>query len=147
MEEEPTTPLRDDSREPAASWHVGLWVAQIMLAVVFGMAGFAKVSSPIPEIQAQLDWADDVPIWLVRFIGASELLGAIGLILPAATRIKPMLTPLAAVGLGIIMILAGLFHAMRGEFPVIPLNVFLLAVAAFVAWGRLRRVVILDRWG
>lgn len=45
------------------------------------------------------------------------------------------------------MILAGLFHAMRGEFPVIPLNVFLLAVAAFVAWGRLRRVVILDRWG
>ena len=77
MEEEPTTPLRDDSREPAASWHVGLWVAQIMLAVVFGMAGFAKVSSPIPELQAQLDWADDVPIWLVRFIGASELLGAI----------------------------------------------------------------------
>lgn len=138
-------PLRDDSREPAAAIHVGLWVAQIMLAVVFGMAGFAKLTTPIPILAEELVWPGEFPAAMVRFIGAAELLGAIGVILPAATRIKPMLTPLAAAGLGLVMILAGLFHIVRGEFPAIPLNLFLLALAGFVAWGRTKRVVILGR--
>jgi putative oxidoreductase len=77
----------------------------------------------------------DVPRWLVRFIGTSELLGALGLILPAAMRIKPALTGFAALGLLTIMVLAALFHVSRGEFGMLPINSVLGALAAFVAWG------------
>lgn len=139
------TPLSDDRRKPSTAMHIGLWVAQIMLAAVFGMIGFAKTTTPMPALIEQLVWPGEYPAALVRFIGAAELLGAAGLILPAATRIKPMLTPLAATGLALVMVLAALFHLIRGEFPAIPLNVFLLALALFVAWGRTKRAVIESR--
>jgi putative oxidoreductase len=84
----------------------------------------------------------DVPRWLVRFIGTSELLGALGLILPAAMRIKPVLTGFAALGLLTIMVLAALFHASRGEFGMLRVNSVLGALAAFVAWGRLKKAPI-----
>jgi hypothetical protein len=82
---------------------------------------------------------------LVRFIGASELLGGLGLVLPAATRIKPALTPLAGAGLITVMVLAALFHLTRGEFGAIPGNVILGSLAAFVAWGRWAKVRIMPR--
>ena len=75
----------------------------------------------------------------VRFIGVVELLGALGLILPAATRIMPKLTPLAASGLLVVMVLASVTHISRGEYPMIIANVVLGALAAFIAWGRLTR--------
>jgi len=61
-------------------------------------------------------------VTLVRFIGVSELAGALGLILPAATRIRPGLTPLAALGLSTIMALAMLFHLVRGEPQALPIE-------------------------
>jgi putative oxidoreductase len=73
---------------------------------------------------------------LLRFIGVAELAGGLGLILPAATRIRPMLTPLAALGLATIMTLAFVFHIQRGEWDALPVNAVLGALAAFVAWGR-----------
>ena len=79
---------------------------------------------------------------MVRFIGISEFLGAIGLILPAATKIKPSLTPLAALGLLTIMILAMAFHLSRGEVQATPVNIVLGGLAAFVAWGRTKRAAI-----
>jgi putative oxidoreductase len=80
---------------------------------------------------------------MVRFIGACELAGAVGLILPAATRIRPMLTPLAASGLVVVMLLAMAFHISRGEAAqALPINLTLGALAAFVAWGRFRKAPI-----
>lgn len=124
---------------------VGLWTVQLLLAAAFGMAGFTKVSTPIDALGAMMPWVLDVPELLVRFIGLSELLGAIGLVLPAATRIQPRLTPLAAAGLVAVMALAALFHASRGEWGALPINAVLGSLAAFVAWGRQQAAPITAR--
>lgn len=104
-----------------------------------------KAIQPIQELAVRMIWADDLPAALVRFIGISEVLGGLGLVLPAATRIKPMLTPLAALGLALIMLLAALFHLVRSEFAAIGTNVVLGVLAAFVAWGRTKKAPILPR--
>jgi uncharacterized membrane protein YphA (DoxX/SURF4 family) len=117
--------------------HILLWTVQVLLAVAFGMAGLMKSTQPIDAlVQAGMAWTAEVPFLMVRFIGVSELLGAIGLILPAATKVKPQLTPLAALGLLTIMILAMAFHLSRGEAQALPINMILGGLAAFVAWGR-----------
>ena len=82
------------------AWNISLWLVQALLAVMFGMAGFMKMTAPIAELAEKMAWPGVVPPALVRFIGLSEFAAAIGLILPAATRIKPVLTPLAGAGLG-----------------------------------------------
>jgi putative oxidoreductase len=124
---------------------IGLWTAQTILALMFGMAGVMKTTQPIAELAQKLVWPGAVPPGLVRFIGASELLGALGLLLPSVTRIKPGLTPLAAAGLVTIMALASVFHLTRGELPAIAFNLALGSVAAFVAWGRYRKAPIAPR--
>jgi hypothetical protein len=78
-------------------------------------------------------------------IGVCELLGAIGLVVPAATRVLPALTPVAASALALVMVLAAGTHFSYGEFPVIGVNVVLGGLAAFVAWGRFRRAPIAPR--
>ena len=100
------------------------------------MAAFARSAPPLSELVTKMPWVADVPGGLVRFIGVSELLGGIGLIVPAATRIKPVLTPLAGAGLVVVMLLAAAFHGMRGEFPAIAFNAILGGLAAFIVWGR-----------
>jgi putative oxidoreductase len=120
-----------------------LWLVQVLLAVAFGMAGFMKATQPIDAlVQGGMAWAAQMPVAVVRFIGVSELLGAIGLILPAATGIKPSLTPLAALGLLTIMILAMAFHVSRAEPGALPINMMLGGLAAFVAWGRTKKAPI-----
>lgn len=134
-----------DATKPASAGkglHVGLWVAQVLLAVAFGMAGAMKAFTPIGELAGSLPWVSEVPAALVRFIGASELAAALGLVLPAATRIRPGLTVLAAGGLVLVMVLAAIFHLMRGEAGALPVNVLLGGLAAFVAWGRARKAPI-----
>jgi len=81
----------------------------------------------------------------VRFIGMAETLGAIGLVLPAATRIKPSLTPLAALGLTTVMVLAAITHVARGEAFMIPVNGVIGGLSAFVVWGRWRKAPIAPR--
>jgi putative oxidoreductase len=124
---------------------IALWIVQLLLAAAFGMAGFMKATAPMADLAASMGWPADLPPALVRFIGVSELAGAIGLVLPALTRIKPALTPLAAAGLVVVMALAALFHVVRGEFSAIPINFVLGALAAWVAWGRTSRVPIAPR--
>lgn len=87
----------------------------------------------------------DVPHVLGRFIGYAELAGGLGVIIPAATRIAPSLTPLAALGLGTIMTLAIPFHVVRGEASVVWIHACLAALALFVAWGRWRQAPIARR--
>ena len=120
-----------------------LWLVQILLAAAFGMAGVMKATQPVDVLAANgIAWAPQVPLALVRFIGISELLGAVGLILPALTKIKPFLTPLAALGLLTVMILAMGFHVSRGEAGALPINIVLGGLAAFVAWGRTSKAPI-----
>jgi len=105
-----------------------------------------KTMTPIAELATKLPWAAEVPAALVRFIGTAELLAAVGLVLPAATRIRPGLTALAAAGLVTVMILAFAFHAMRGELAqAAPINLVLGGLAAFVAWGRFKKAPIRAR--
>jgi hypothetical protein len=90
-------------------------------------------------------WIGSAPAALVRFIGVAELAGGVGVLLPAATRIKPWLTPLAAAGLGLIMLLAMPVHIARGEVDMLGRNIATLAIAAFIVWGRVTRVRIPSR--
>jgi len=125
--------------------HASLWIVQVLLAAAFGMAGVMKTTKPIAALAEKLVWPGTVPAGLVRFIGASELAAAIGLVVPAATRIRPALTPLAAGGLVVIMILASAFHISRGEMHALPITFTLGALAAFVAWGRGKKARISPR--
>ena len=113
-----------------------LWSAQLLLALLFAFAGVLKSTRPVAQLAARMAWVNAVSPSTVRVVGVSELAGAIGLVLPWATGIAPVLTPLAAVGLVVVMVLAAIFHARRAEWGGIVPNVVLGAMAAFVAWGR-----------
>ena len=130
---------------PRRALHIALWVAQVLLAAMFLMTGGMKLSQPISALAAQLPWVTSVPEALVRFIGVAEVAGALGLVLPALTRIQPRLTALAALGLVVVMVLASAFHLSRGEGAMLPMNLAIAAVAAFVAWGRGRAAPIAPR--
>jgi hypothetical protein len=116
---------------------VTLWSAQVALALLFLFTGGFKLLVPTNVLQAQL--ALPLPIWLIRALGVVEVAGALGLILPQLTRIKPFLTPLAAGGLALEMLGATIITVMAlGVAPALmPLVVGLLAV--FVAYERGRR--------
>jgi putative oxidoreductase len=127
-------------------WTTGLWAAQALLAAFYGFAGFNKLSQSMESLGAMgMSYALDYPELLTRFIGTMEILGAIGLILPALTRIMPRLTPLAALGFSVIQVLAMGVHISRGEFMVLPMNLVLLALSLFVLWGRERKAPIAAR--
>jgi putative oxidoreductase len=145
LDSEPHEALSASAPARSKGLHIALWIAQVLLAVLFTMAGLMKSTSAIPELAQKLPWVLEVPEAMVRFIGVSELLGGLGLILPAATRIKPSLTPFAATGLVVIMLLASAFHLSRGEVSALPINFTLGALAAFVAWGRFRKAPIAPR--
>ncbi|TMR90440.1 DoxX family protein [Nonomuraea basaltis] len=116
--------------------NVFLWVLQAVLAAVFGLAGVMHATLPKEKLRPMLPWVEDFTPTQVRLIGVVELLGALGLILPAVTGIAPILTPLAATGLAITMLGAAATHARRKEASAIAVNVVLLALAAVIAWGR-----------
>jgi hypothetical protein len=115
--------------------HVALWIAQVIVAGMFTMVGFLKTFTPIADLSQIMPLAQDSPV-LIRFIGIVELLGAIGLILPAALKIAPKLTVFAAYGLVLTMVLAFLFHLLRGELSATPITVVLGLLSGFIAWGR-----------
>ena len=118
----------------------GLWVAQGVLALVFGFAGFMKlVNTEAMVAQAHLSAGTLI------FIGIAEVAGALGIVLPALTRIQPGLTPLAGIGLAIVMVLATGFNIMHGQMGAIGMTVVLGALAVFVAWGRWRKAPIAPR--
>lgn len=125
--------------------NVGLWAAQVLLAVLFGASGAFKTFTPLAELAAKMPWVNDAPAWVPRLAGVSELLGVAGLLLPSLTRVLPKLTAAAAAGLVVVMVLAAGLHGMRGEFGGVVANVILGAAAAFVVWGRLVAAPIAPR--
>jgi len=116
--------------------NIALWIVQILLAAMFGMAGVMKTFQT-SKAKEQLPWAKNRSDGFVRFVGISELLGALGLILPLAIGILPWLTVLAAIGLTLIQLLA-IFteHLPKKEYNVIPVNIVLVALAIFIVIGR-----------
>ena len=117
--------------------HVTLWILQVVLAVVFAIAGVTHFLPPegLPESMRGMA---EMPAGVPYLIGTVEILAVLGLILPGLTGIQTRLTPLAGAGLILVMVGAIVWHAQREEFPNIVLNVILAAIAAFVAYGRWR---------
>ncbi len=118
--------------------NIALWIAQGLLAAMYLMVGSMKVFQPDKvRKNPQMTWAHGRPDNYIRFVGTTEMLGALGLILPLVTGILPWLTVLAAIGLTLVQLLA-IFseHLPRKEYNVIPLNILLLALAVFVVIGR-----------
>ena len=115
--------------------NVILWIVQVLVAAAFVVAGTMKLFQ-YERARERMGWVNDVPRQLVAFIGAAEILGGLGLVLPALTGILPWLTPLAGLGLVVVMLLASGFHATRREYPRIVPNLVLLLLASFVAYGR-----------
>ena len=111
-----------------------LWIVQILLALVFIASGSMKLFAFDQFAASAPAFADQRG--LVTFIGMAELAGAFGLILPALTRILPVLTTWAAVGLATIMVLATGFHLLRSEISHAIVTVVLLALAIVVIYGR-----------
>jgi uncharacterized membrane protein YphA (DoxX/SURF4 family) len=114
-----------------------LWIIAVLLAVAFLASGVLKLIRTPEQLAASgLGWATDFSPGMVKLIGALEVLAAIGLVLPALLDIAPVLVPLAALGLVLIMIGAAIVHGRRKEYPMIAGNAVLLILAAIVVWGR-----------
>jgi putative oxidoreductase len=117
--------------------NIALWVLQSLLALAFLAAGVPKAIQPIATLAKRLPWVRDVPGPLVRFIGVAEVLGALGLILPALTGILPWLTVAAAIGLAIVMVAAIIFHVLRGEMNRNAVPIVFVLLLLFVTYGRI----------
>ena len=119
-----------------------VWAAQGLVALVFMASGLTKLLLPIPELAAMMKWPADYPAAFVRFIAWVDLAGGTGILLPSLTRMLPRLAVLAALCCTVLQVLAIGFHATRGEFAVLPLNLVLLPLCVFVLWGRGWRVPV-----
>jgi uncharacterized membrane protein YphA (DoxX/SURF4 family) len=113
--------------------NIVLWILQVVLAVAYVAHGILFLNPPAEMVQAM---NESIPPALRLFIGAAEVLAAIGLILPGLTRIQPWLTPLAAAGLMIVMFSATVLHAVRAETSSALTTTVLLLLVTFVAYMR-----------
>ncbi len=118
-----------------AYMNIALWIVQVGLAVLFIFTGGMKVFQ-YEKFKESMPWVNEYSKGMVTFIGISEFLGGLGLILPMLTNILPWLTPLAAIGLSVVMVLAGIFHLRRGEWSNVITNAVLVALSLFVVFGR-----------
>ena len=115
---------------------IALWVVQVLVAAAFVVSGATKLSQPKEKLLKKWAWVEDFSQGSVRIIGSLEVLGAIGIVVPALTGIVPSLTRLAALGLVLTMIGAALTHLRRAEYGAIAVNAVLFILAALVAYGR-----------
>ena len=114
--------------------NIGVWIAQVLLALVFMRSGAIKAFAP--GVVEMVPWVQDSPTALVRVIGIVELDGGLAVLLPTVLRVVPKLSAVAAAGLALVMLLATCFHLYRGEVSSVTTPVVLLLVAIFVAIGR-----------
>jgi uncharacterized membrane protein len=128
-----------NQKAPSKVLNIALWVIQVILAVSLLMGTVMKFM-PIEKVAPIMPWMGQLPKITVRLSGVIDLLGALGLILPALFHIKPILTPWAAIGILLLMICASVFHIARGEASVIGANIVFAIMAAFIAWGRFKKV-------
>ncbi len=135
----------NDTETPGKVWTIALWAAQLLLAAAYGLFGSMKAAQPLDELAMMMQWIPGFSPLFVRSLGVVEVLGAIGLILPSLTRIQPRLTVIAALCILVHQFCAVALHASKGEFGVLGLNFVLIALAAFIFWGRRSKAVITPR--
>jgi hypothetical protein len=117
--------------------NIALWIIAGLLAVAFLASGAQKLAQPRQKLVASgMGWAEDFTVGTVKGIGALEVLAAVGLIVPAAAGIAPVLVPVAAAGLVLLMAGAFIIHLRRHEAHGVAVTLALLALAAIVVWGR-----------
>jgi putative oxidoreductase len=137
--------MKTEITEKPRGWkkmNIVLWVAQIILAVIFTVVGFIKISTPMIDLAKEMPWVVEFSGAAVFLIGTAELAGSLGLILPSALKFKPQLTVLASYCLSVLMIVAGGFHMSRGEYAMTVWNFILALLAYCIAWGRSKKAVI-----
>lgn len=118
--------------------NVLLWIVQVLLAAIFLASGATKVTMSKPRMIATgQTGVAPFPLPVIRLAAVAEILAAVGLVLPAATGVAAVLTPLAALGLMIVMVGAAASHASLREYPQVGLNALLFALALVVVVGRL----------
>ena len=113
--------------------HIALWVIQVILAFAFLSAGLSKLLQPKPKtVSAAMAWTEDFAAGSIRLIGFAEILGGLGLLLPALLGVLPWLTPVAGLGLATLMLGAARVHLRRHEAPTPSLVLTVLALLVFV---------------
>jgi hypothetical protein len=122
--------------------NVAAWIVSAVLAALYVMAGFTKIVKSREEMltEPRLAWAGDFGPGQIKAIGAVEIAGALGLVVPWLTGIATILTPIAAVGLALLQVGAAIMHGRRGEGTAVAINVVLCALAVFVAAVRYGQV-------
>lgn len=125
--------------------NIALWVTQALLAASFIWAAAMKWFQPPEKLSQLWPWTGEVSEMLVKFTGIVDLAAGLGVLLPALLRIRPSLTPIAAAGIIMQMIVAGIFHLSRGEAADIGVNIAFALLAVFVAWGRYQKAPITAR--
>lgn len=114
-----------------------VWVVQVVLIIAFAVLGLMKLIMSIESLTNLMIWPGQVAPWLVRFNGAAELLGALGLFLPALTAIAPWLMRWAAFGLAAVMVLALGYNLMLFQGVMLLPNLALLVMALYVGVRRM----------
>lgn len=120
--------------------NIALWIVTGLLAAAYFFGGGFKLITPKSRIEAfgaSSKWVEDFSAGAVKAIGTFEVLGALGLILPAVLDIAPVLVPVAAIGLAVIMLGATITRVRRREYRIMIADLVYLALLVFVAWGRL----------
>lgn len=113
---------------------IALWIVGALLALVYLFAGFTKALTPKPKLLTQMPYTEDFTAWQVKAIGIVEILGAVGLIVPKLTGIAPILTPIAAIALAVVQLVAIIVHVRRKEYSLV-MNIVLLVASLFVGIG------------
>ncbi|GLU48371.1 DoxX family protein [Nocardiopsis ansamitocini] len=140
-----TTKGRLDRRSPASRWlDITLWGIQWILASVFVGGGAWKLITPVAQLAEVFPWVGETPLALLYVTSGLDILGGLGVLLPALTRVKPQLTALAALGCSALQVCAIAFHLFRGETDV-AFNVVLALLSAFVVWGRRAGAPVMPR--
>src|SRR5687768_620765 len=122
--------------KPSKGLSIGLWIVQGLLALTFVGTGIWKLTVPVSELATKVPWMGQVSRAFLYGTAVFDLLGGLGMLFPAVTRINPGLTVLAALGCAAFMLGAIVFHFSRGEGANTPFNFLLVALALFIAWGR-----------
>jgi uncharacterized membrane protein YphA (DoxX/SURF4 family) len=115
--------------------NIALWIAQVLLALDIIVHGWTMWFPP-KKPQMGMTYFVDLPTGLQRFIGTAEILVGAGLVLPGLTGVLPWLTPLAAIGVIIIMLGAIIYHIWRKDHTNIGIYLIQIAMAVFIAYGR-----------
>lgn len=114
-----------------------LWILQSLIAVTFLYSGVNKSIYPEQKLVAKgQTGVEGLPISLIRFIGVSEILGAIGIILPSLLHILPVLTTISSIGFAVIMVPAAIIHYKRHEPQNVFTNCVIFVICVFIVYGR-----------